>query len=172
MHHADRTALDYPARSLFRRQHSWAIHAEGGEPPYFAITNARVFPVSGPVIENGTVVVAKGLIQAVGADAKIPPEAWVIDGKGMSVYPGLIDAGTDLGLQKAEESHGAAHSDADRAHPAMGPEDRPLHHLTVANCRRRIEALTTSASPIWRATPALLPPWHFPPEEFFQGRGA
>ena len=102
-----------------------AIHAEGGEPPYFAITNARIFPVSGPVIENGTVVVAKGLIQAVGADAKIPPEAWVIDGKGMSVYPGLIDAGTDLGLPEAEEGHGSAHSDADRAHPAMGPEDRP-----------------------------------------------
>jgi Amidohydrolase family len=102
-----------------------AIHAEGGEPPYFAITNARIFTVSGPVIESGTVVVAKGLIQAVGADAKIPPEAWVIDGKGMSVYPGLIDAGTDLGLPKPEEGHGPAHSDADRAHPAMGPEDRP-----------------------------------------------
>ena len=102
-----------------------AIHAEGGEPPYFAITNARIFTVSGSVIEKGTVVVAKGLIQAVGADVRIPPEAWVIDGQGMSVYPGLIDAGTDLGLPKAEDGHGGAHSDADRAHPAMGPEDRP-----------------------------------------------
>jgi imidazolonepropionase-like amidohydrolase len=102
-----------------------AIHAEGGEPPYFAITNARIFTVSGAVIENGTVVVAKGLIQAVGADSKIPAEAWIIDGKGLSVYPGLIDAGTDLGLPKSDESHGGAHSNVDRAHPAMGPEDRP-----------------------------------------------
>jgi hypothetical protein len=104
-----------------------AIHAEGGEPPYFAITNARIFTVSGPVIENGTVVVAKGLIQSIGAgaDAKIPHEAWVIDGKGMCVYPGLIDAGTDLGLPKAEEGHGSPHPSADPAHPPMGPQDRP-----------------------------------------------
>ena len=42
-----------------------------------------------PVIENGTVVIAKGLIQAVGTNVTIPPEAWVIDGKGLTVYPGL-----------------------------------------------------------------------------------
>jgi imidazolonepropionase-like amidohydrolase len=100
-----------------------AIHAEGGEPPYFAITNARIFTVSGAVIESGTVVVAKGLIQSVGADAKIPPEAWVIDGKGMSVYPGWIDAGTDLGLFKSADAH--PHFEVDSAHPSMGPEDRP-----------------------------------------------
>jgi imidazolonepropionase-like amidohydrolase len=110
--------------------------AEGGEPRYFAITNARIVSVTGPVIESGTVVVAKGLIQAVGANVAIPPEAWVIDGKGMTVYPGLIDAGTDLGLPKAEgEASGAAAPAAPvargtrRAAPqgpiAMGPEDRP-----------------------------------------------
>ena len=42
---------------------AWAYTArgEGGEPRYFAIKNARIVPVSGPVIESGTVVVAKGL---------------------------------------------------------------------------------------------------------------
>ena len=49
--------------------------AKGAEPPYFAIKGAKIVTVSGAVIENGTVVVANGLITAVGADAKIPPEA-------------------------------------------------------------------------------------------------
>lgn len=94
---------------------------EGGEPRYFAVKNARIVPVSGPVIENGTVVIAKGLIQAVGTDVTIPPEAWVIDGKGLTVYPGLIDAGTNLGLAQdddASKKRGAGPA-------ASGPEDRP-----------------------------------------------
>jgi hypothetical protein len=104
-----------------------AARGEGGEPRYFAITNARIVPVSGPVINNGTVVIAKGLIQAVGANVAIPPEAWVIDGKGLTVYPGLIDAGTDLGLPKPEESStgGHARKSVVPSEIASGPEDRP-----------------------------------------------
>ena len=105
-----------------------ASAARAGEPRYFAITNARIVPVSGPVIEGGTVVISKGLIAAVGKDLAIPPEAWVIDGKGLTVYPGLFDALTDLGL-----TGGAAPSGEGQAHggpgggppPARGPEDRP-----------------------------------------------
>lgn len=104
-------------------------HAEGGEPRYFVVKNARIIPVSGPVIENGTVVVANGLIQAVGTDATIPPEAWVIDGKGLTVYPGLIDAGTSIGLPKPEPEAAGGGRGRRRAPPpeqiAMGPEDRP-----------------------------------------------
>lgn len=104
-------------------------HAEGGEPRYFAIKNARIVPVSGPVIENGTVVVAKGLIQAVGSDVAIPPEAWVIDGRGLTVYPGFIDAGTSIGLPKPEAEAGGGGRGRRRGPPpeqiAMGPEDRP-----------------------------------------------
>src|SRR6266852_7558420 len=72
--------------------------AQGGEPRYFAIRNARIVPVSGPVIEGGTIVIARGVIAAVGKDIPVPPEAWVIDGKGLTIYPGLIDSFTDLGL--------------------------------------------------------------------------
>jgi imidazolonepropionase-like amidohydrolase len=104
-----------------------AARGEGGEPRYFAITNARIIPVSGPPINNGTIVIAKGLIQAVGASAPIPPEAWVIDGTGLTVYPGLIDAGSDLGLPKPEEVAGAAHGRKITvpSEIAAGPEDRP-----------------------------------------------
>ncbi|MFZ0522960.1 MAG: amidohydrolase family protein, partial [Candidatus Acidiferrales bacterium] len=110
----------------------WACTArgEGGEPRYFAIKNARIVPVSGAVIKNGTVVVAKGLIAAVGTNVTIPPEAWVIDGTGLTVYPGLIDAGTNLGLPPEEGGEQAAAAGARRraapASPiAAGPEDRP-----------------------------------------------
>jgi imidazolonepropionase-like amidohydrolase len=71
----------------------------------FAITNARVVTVSGAVIENGTVVIQDGKIIAVGAAPTIPAGAERIDGKGLSVYPGMIDAATNLGL--AEIGQGA-----------------------------------------------------------------
>ena len=100
----------------------WAYTArgEGGEPRYFAVKGARIVPVSGAVIENGTVVVAKGLIQAVGTNVAIPAEAWVIDGAGLTVYPGLIDAGTNIGLAQDDDGKKPA-----RGPGASGPEDRP-----------------------------------------------
>jgi imidazolonepropionase-like amidohydrolase len=101
----------------------WAYTArgEGGEPRYFAIKNARIVPVSGPVIANGTVVIAKGLIQSVGTNLTTPPEAWVIDGTGLTVYPGLIDAGTNLGLTQDDD----ASKKRAAGSAASGPEDRP-----------------------------------------------
>src|SRR6185436_8118532 len=65
------------------------------------ITNARIVTVSGPVIERGTVVIRNGLIAAAGANVNAPPDARVIDGNGLTVYPGLIDAYTDLALPEA-----------------------------------------------------------------------
>ena len=98
-----------------------AARGEGGEPRYFAIKNTRIVPVSGPVIANGTVVIAKGLIQSVGTNVTIPPAAWVIDGTGLTVYPGLIDAGTNIGL--AQDDDAAKKRGVGSA--AAGPEDRP-----------------------------------------------
>lgn len=71
----------------------------------FAIVGARVVTVSGGVIENGTVVIQNGKITAVGAGAQVPAGAERIDGTGLSVFPGMIDAATGLGL--AEISQGA-----------------------------------------------------------------
>ncbi len=63
----------------------------------FALTNARIVTVSGATIEKGTVVIRDGLIESVGADAKVPADARVIDATGLTVYPGVIDALTNLG---------------------------------------------------------------------------
>jgi imidazolonepropionase-like amidohydrolase len=67
----------------------------------YAITNARIVPVSGSTIEHGTVVVRNGLIAAVGANVTPPSDARLIDGTGLTVYPGLIDSYTNLALPEA-----------------------------------------------------------------------
>ena len=68
--------------------------------PAWAITNARIHPVSGPVIPRGTIVIRGNTIQAVGANVSIPSGARTVDVRGANVYPGFIDAQTDLGLNE------------------------------------------------------------------------
>src|SRR6266576_1175439 len=65
-----------------------------------AITGGKVYPVSGPVIENGTVVITNGKISAVGANVPIPAGAQRIDATGKIVTPGFVDASTQLGVQE------------------------------------------------------------------------
>ncbi|HEX7089960.1 MAG TPA: amidohydrolase family protein [Longimicrobiales bacterium] len=100
-------------------------------PPHFAITNARIVPVSGPAIAKGTVVVRNGLIRAVGADVQAPADAWIIDGTGLTVYPGLMDAFTTLGHPERSDGRESA-SDEEYA---WGPEDRKgtFTYLTAAD---------------------------------------
>ncbi len=68
----------------------------------YAITNATIHPVSGPVIERGTLVILEDKIHEVGANITPPPGAGLIDGTGLHVYPGLIDAGSILGLSEID----------------------------------------------------------------------
>ena len=78
-----------------------ALPLSADSPGVYAITGGTVHPVSSPEIANGVVVIRDGLIEAVGANAAIPPDATVIDVKGSHVYPGLIDAQTSLGFPNA-----------------------------------------------------------------------
>jgi len=66
----------------------------------YALKGARVVTGAGSPIEKGVVVVRDGLVQAVGAEGsvEIPFDATVIDGSGLVVYPGFVDAGTDAGV--------------------------------------------------------------------------
>jgi imidazolonepropionase-like amidohydrolase len=73
--------------------------AERATPTAYAITNARIITAATPAtIERGTIVIRNGVIQAVGASVATPADARVIDGKGLTVYPGLIDAQSNLGI--------------------------------------------------------------------------
>jgi hypothetical protein len=132
--------------SVFRRSLSFAIvlsalfllapavprvAAQGGEPLSFAIRGATIVPVSSPRIENGTVIVSHGLITAVGKDVTFPQETWIIDGKGLTVYPGLFDSFTDIGLvASAPSTGGESAGRSQQGQPqsqatSRGPEDRP-----------------------------------------------
>jgi imidazolonepropionase-like amidohydrolase len=99
--------------------------AQGGEPQYFAIRGATVVPVSGPRLENATVIISRGVIKAVAKDATIPDEAWVIEGKGLIVYPGFIDSFTDVGIPSAPTSSGGEGGARSQPPTSRGPEDRP-----------------------------------------------
>jgi imidazolonepropionase-like amidohydrolase len=63
-----------------------------------AITGGKVYPVSGPPIENGTVLIRDGKIAAVGSNVTIPQGAQRIDASGKWVTPGLVNSATSLGL--------------------------------------------------------------------------
>ena len=63
-----------------------------------AITNGKVYPVSGPPINNGTVLIRDGVIVSVGSNVAIPAGASRIDATGKVVTPGLIHATTELGV--------------------------------------------------------------------------
>jgi Amidohydrolase family len=116
--------------------------AEG--PQVYAIKGARIVRVSGPPIENGTVVLRDGVIEAVGDNVTPPADAWVIDGKGMTVYPGLVDALSTWGLPGAApvaaaaggggRGRGAAAAAPTTTAPQPvinGPEDRPSNSSYV-----------------------------------------
>ncbi len=109
-----------------------------------AIRNARIVTVSGPVLAKGTVVVRNGLIETVGENVAVPADATVVEGEGLTVYPGLIDALSTVGIPGAAPAasatagrggRGAAQTTpvAPAANPlaaapaarSMGPEDRP-----------------------------------------------
>lgn len=119
----------------------FCAYAMADGPVTVAIRNAKIVPVSGPVINKGTVVMHKGLITDVGENVQVPADAWVVEGEGLTVYPGLIDALSTVGMPGAAPAAAAggrgggrgatatpattAATTAAAAPRAMGPEDRP-----------------------------------------------
>ncbi len=63
-----------------------------------AIKNAKIYPVDGPIIEKGTVLIENGKIAAVGTDVTIPGGAEIIDAGGRGLYPGFVDAHCHVGM--------------------------------------------------------------------------
>jgi imidazolonepropionase-like amidohydrolase len=70
--------------------------------PVVALIGGKVFPVSGPPIPGGTVVIRDGRIEAVGRGIPVPPDAERIDVSGDWVLPGLIDSRTHLGIWEVD----------------------------------------------------------------------
>jgi imidazolonepropionase-like amidohydrolase len=70
----------------------------------YALRGATVHPAGKPAF-RGTVVISDGVIAAVKeGDADVPAGATVVEAAGRHVYPGMIDAGTVLGLIEIESA--------------------------------------------------------------------
>jgi len=93
-------------------------------PPYYAITHVKVVSGAGAPVEDATVLLANGLIEAVGKNLTIPGDARVIEGKGLTLFPGMIDALTNL-AQKKDDSSSSSGEGRPRGPVITGPEDRP-----------------------------------------------
>lgn len=68
----------------------------------YAIVGATIHPVSSADIPNGTLLMVDGRIRGVGAKVPIPAGTYIVQAKGLHVYPGLIDSGSEVGLQEIE----------------------------------------------------------------------
>ncbi len=64
----------------------------------YAIRGARIVTLAGQPIERGTVVIRDGRISEVGSEVRIPEGAQVIEAEGLEIYPGIMDAISQLGL--------------------------------------------------------------------------
>lgn len=108
-----------------------------------AITNARIHTISGPVIENGTIVISDGVIAAVGAEVEVPENARVIDATGKVVTPGFLDASTSLGIVEIGGVSGTndASTSNERLTAAFNVADA-LNPLATAIPVTRVEGIT------------------------------
>ncbi len=75
-------------------------------PAVFALVGGRIVVQSGEVIEDGTMVVRDGVITAVGKDVVPPPDAVTIKATGTIIYPGLIDAYSELANAQIDQKVG------------------------------------------------------------------
>lgn len=97
-----------------------------------AITGGRIHPVSGPMIENGTVLFRDGIIVAVGANVSIPADAQRIDAAGKVVTPGLVNAATQLTLVEIGAVTGTREAQA-RGRDGIAAAFRPWEGLNPAS---------------------------------------
>ncbi|HJU74115.1 MAG TPA: amidohydrolase family protein [Gemmatimonadaceae bacterium] len=87
-------------RPLFVRCAALALLAASAEAQTVAITGARIHPVSGPRIDNGTLIFENGRITQLGAGLPCPSGAECIEARGRWVTPGIFNALTTLGVNE------------------------------------------------------------------------
>jgi len=97
-------------------------------PQVHALVNARIVPGPGQLIDQGTIVLRDGNIEAVGAGVAVPADARVWDYDGMTVYAGLIETYSQVGLDQPEEQEPASNSSEtesgiDHWNPMVHPQD-------------------------------------------------
>jgi len=85
-------------------------------PDIYALTNVKIVVSPEKTIERGTIVVRNGRIAEVLSDSVVPADAYPINGKGMTVYPGFIEPFSDYGMPKPQLPQGPM---IDEPHPTI-----------------------------------------------------
>ena len=112
-----------------------------------AIVGGKLLTITHGTIENGVVVMFEGKIVAVGpaGSTKVPSGAEIFDAKGMTVYPGLFDAETHLGLTEvaSDQNSNDLAETADEIEPQMHVADA-FHAETVRIPVERLNGITNA----------------------------
>lgn len=120
----------------------------------YALVGGRVVTVSGATLEPATVVMRDGVLEAVGAGVAVPPDARVIDVKGLTLTPGLIDGFGGVGLPAAQRGGAPGGAGGAPATPAAGqgppasglqPQAMALDRVRPADALRARDAGITTA---------------------------
>lgn len=124
-------------------------------PSDYALVNARIVVEPGNVIERGTIRVSDGRIAEVGADVTVPEGVVTLDMIGRTVYPGLIDVATSVGLppvsaQGGRGGRGGGGSGGSQADEPNGREPPP--HVRPGQMAADVFAPSASALESLRAT--------------------
>src|SRR5258706_14283455 len=102
-------------------------------PHVYALKDARIVTAPGKIIPKGNVIIRDGLIEAAGANAPIPKDAVEIDASGKTVYAGLIDAHTTIGLRRATTAQTATAGRAGNQVAAVLAQAQPQQTPAGAN---------------------------------------
>lgn len=92
-----------------------------------AITNAKLYTISGPIIDRGTVIIANGKISAIGKDIPVPQGAEIFDAQGKTIMPGIVEAHChlsvmDFGGDSWDHDADGASAPSGNLGPAVTPE--------------------------------------------------
>jgi len=115
------------------------LPAADGRGEVYALVDARLEPGDRPAVERATLVIRRGLIEAVGATVTAPPDARVLDARGLTLTPGLIDAFGGIGLP--EPRKGEAGGGSGR----LTPEARVIDAVRPAEVVKARDAGITTA---------------------------
>jgi imidazolonepropionase-like amidohydrolase len=139
----------------------------------FALTGATIETVTKGTITNGTIILRNGKIEAVGTNIPVPQGAEVINCSGLKIYPGLIDAGTRIGLVEV----GSIPTGSDEAEKGeVIPQMKALTAINPNNTAipiTRVSGVTTAlTSPdggLLPGTAALVNLFGYTPDQMFAG---
>lgn len=139
----------------------------------FALTNATIQTVTNGTIQNGTLIIADGKIGEVGTNVSIPEGAKTIDCSGLTIYPGMIDGGTQVGLVEVSSDPRT------RDNNEIGDVIPHIQALTAVNPSSVIlpvtrvngvtTALTMPSGGLFPGTAALINLHGYTPDQMFAG---